>query len=65
MEVDYDTDESGLYRAKAETSFAKNAPIIMDSSTTKINRPFDMIEAQEIDDDEFFSTRKTFKDLRL
>ena len=65
MEVDLDTDESGLYRSKEVNEYAKNAPIIMDSSSTKINTPVEMMEAREIDDEEFFSTRKTFKNLQL
>ena len=65
VEVDYDTDESGLYRAKGANEYAKNAPIVMDSSSTKINTPVEMMEAREIDDEEFYSTRKTFKNLQL
>ena len=65
VEVDYDTDESGLYRAKGENSFSKNAPIIMDSSTTKVNTPIELIEAKEIDDEEFYATRKSLKTLHL
>jgi hypothetical protein len=54
-----------LYRAKGENEYAKNAPIVMDSTNTKINTPLELMEAKEIDDEEFYSTRKTFKNLQL
>jgi len=61
VEVDYDTDESGLYRAKGESAYSKNAPVIMDSSTTKINTPIELMEAKVIDDEEFYATSKSLK----
>ena len=65
VEVDYDTDESGLYRAKTGSDHSKNAPIIMDSSATKVNTPIDMVKALEIDDEDFYATRKSMKNLNL
>ena len=65
VEVDYDTDESGLYRAKGENTFSKDAPIIMDSTSTKVNTPIEMMEAKEVDDEEFYATRKSLKTLHL
>ena len=64
VEVDYDTDESGRFRARAQNEFAKNAPVILDSTSTKINTPFDMMEAKEIEE-ELNSTRKGMNSLRL
>ena len=65
VEVDYDTDESGIYRAKEQSAYSKNAPTIMDSSTTKINTPIELLEAKEIDDEEFYATSKSLKTLHL
>ena len=62
-EVNYDTDESGLYRARGDNSYTRDAQIIMDSTITKINTPFEMMKAKEIDDEDFYSTRKSFKTL--
>ena len=64
VEVDYDTDESGRFRAREQNQFAKNAPIILDSTSTKINTPFDMMEAKAIEE-ELESTRKGMNSLRL
>ena len=64
VEVDYDTDDSGRFRARAQNEFANNAPIIIDSTSTKINTPFDMMEAQQIEE-ELDSTRKGMHSLRL
>ena len=64
VEVDYDTDDSGRFRARAQNELAKNAPIILDSTSTKINTPFDMMEAQQIEE-ELDSTRKGMHSLRL
>ena len=64
VEVDYDTDDSGRFRARAQNELAKNAPIILDSTSTKINTPFDMMEAQQIEE-ELDSTRKGMHTLRL
>ena len=64
VEVDYDTDDSGRFRARAQNELAKNAPIILDSTSTKINTPFDMMEAQQIEE-ELDSTSKGLHSLRL
>ena len=59
------SDESGIYRAKEQSAYSKNAPTIMDSSTTKINTPIELLEAKEIDDEEFYATSKSLKTLHL
>ena len=37
----------------------------MDSTSTKINTPIEMMEAKEVDDEEFYATRKSLKTLHL
>ena len=37
----------------------------MDSSTTKINTPIELMEAKVIDDEEFYATSKSLKTLHL
>ena len=55
VEVDYDTDGSGLYRAKHHDDL--DAKEIMDSSRTKIDLPVDHIEADEVDEEEEVTER--------
>ena len=37
----------------------------MDSSSTKVNTPMDMVKALEVDDEDFYATRKGMKNLNL
>ena len=49
VEVDYDTDGSGLYRAKHHDDL--DAKEIMDSSKTGIDLPLDQVEADEVEEE--------------
>ena len=49
VEVDYDTDGSGLYRAKRHGDL--DAKEIMDSSKTRIDLPLDQVEADEVEEE--------------
>ena len=49
VEVDYDTDGSGLYRAKKHSDL--DAKEILDSSKTKIDLPLDQLDADEVEED--------------
>jgi len=51
LEVDYDTDESGFYRAKTARSETLDANEILDSSRTKVNLPVDLLPAEEVKED--------------
>ena len=51
MEVDYDTDESGIYRAKSSRPETEGARAILDSSTTKVDLPVDLLPAEEVTDE--------------
>lgn len=48
VEVDFDTDESGLYRAKSTRSETLGATEILDTSITKVNLPIDLLPAEEV-----------------
>ncbi len=48
--VDYDTDESGLYRASSAGEEARGARIVLDSTITKIDTPVEYKEAREVED---------------
>ena len=52
IEVDYDRDISGVYRSKSANAATANARPILDSSSTKVNTPFELIKATEVDDEE-------------
>ena len=56
--MNYDGDKFGNFRAKTGNPLVKDAPIILDSTVTQVNTPFDMLEAKVIDEEEFDSTRK-------
>ena len=51
IEVDYDTDDSGLFRAKGSSKETKGAKVILDSTVTKINTPLDLMATQTIDEE--------------
>ena len=46
--MDYDTDGSGLYRAKNSLNF--DASVILDTSQTRVNAPVDLTEAVEVEE---------------
>jgi len=48
VEVDFDTDKSGIYRAKSTRSETLGAKEILDTSRTKVNFPIDLLPAEEI-----------------
>ena len=50
MEVDYDTDEYGLFKAKNRNKESRGAKEIMDSTLTKIDTPVDLMKTQIIDE---------------
>lgn len=52
IEVDYDTDDSGLYRARGENQVTKNAKVILDSTVTKTDTPLDLQATQQIDEED-------------
>ena len=58
IEVDYDTDDSGLYRARGENEITKDAKVILDSTVTKTDTPLDLQATQQIDEEDL---RKSFK----
>ncbi|XP_068216775.1 doublecortin domain-containing protein 2-like [Palaemon carinicauda] len=47
-EVDYDTDDGGIYRAKSKSDYVRGAREILDSSVTKIEIPIDLLDAKEV-----------------
>jgi hypothetical protein len=48
VEVDYDTDESGFYRAKSSRPETSGAREILDSSRTKVDLPVDLMPDEEV-----------------
>ncbi len=48
MEVDYDNDESGIYRAKSTRSETLGAAEILETSRTKVDFPIDLLPAEEV-----------------
>ena len=50
VEVDYDTDEYGLFKAKNRNKESRGAKEIMDSTLTKIDTPVDLMKTQIIDE---------------
>ena len=50
--MDYDTDDSGLYRARGENQVTKNAKVILDSTVTKTDTPLDLQATQQIDEED-------------
>ena len=68
MEVDYDRDNSGLYRARSRNSVTENAKPILESSTTKVDTPFELLKAAEVpEEDGFYDATVTdrFKRMQL
>ena len=61
IEVDYDTDDSGLFRAKGSSKETKGAKVILDSTVTKINTPLDLMATQTIDEEQLGNRVKTFR----
>eukprot|EP00094_Tigriopus_californicus_P008993 TCALIF_08668-PA protein Name:"Protein of unknown function" AED:0.36 eAED:0.36 QI:0/0/0.5/0.5/1/1/2/150/68 len=58
VEVDYDQDPSGLYRAHRNIRLDESqAHIVLDSTITKIDTPIDYQVAQEVDEDVRMSRR--------
>lgn len=57
IEVDYDTDDNGLFRAKKANEVTKDAKVILDSTVTKINTPLDLMSTQQIDVEELGNNR--------
>lgn len=49
MEVDYDTDDGGVYKAKHRSDYA--AQEVLDSSATNIELPVDLVDAAEVQED--------------
>lgn len=62
VEVNYDTDDSGIYRAKLGDE-ARDAKIILDTSKTKIDLPLDYEEAEEVQEEDV-ERRRGRKNLR-
>ncbi|XP_071530570.1 uncharacterized protein [Panulirus ornatus] len=50
-EVDYDTDDGGIYRAKTRADYSRGAKEVLDSSDTNIELPIDMIDAAEVQEE--------------
>eukprot|EP00095_Tigriopus_kingsejongensis_P003743 maker-scaffold1209_size55568-snap-gene-0.11 protein:Tk03743 transcript:maker-scaffold1209_size55568-snap-gene-0.11-mRNA-1 annotation:"hypothetical protein AaeL_AAEL006002" len=58
VEVDYDQDSSGMYRAKKNLDLnASHAKIVLDSTATKIDTPIDYQDAEEVEEDERMTRR--------
>jgi hypothetical protein len=57
IEVDYDTDESGIYRAKSSRPETEGARTILDSSSTKVDLPVDLMPAEEVKDEAKWDAR--------
>nr|XP_053633965.1 sarcoplasmic reticulum histidine-rich calcium-binding protein-like [Cherax quadricarinatus] len=51
IEVNYDTDDGGVYRSKKRADYSRGALEILDSTDTKIELPVDMIEPVEIQEE--------------
>lgn len=56
VEVDYDTDESGFYRAKSSRPETDGARQILDSSSTRVNFPVELLPAEEVKDEAKWAT---------
>ena len=66
IEVDYDRDNSGLYRAKSRNSVTANAKTVMESSKTKVDTPFELIRADQVpEEDGFYDSTVTNRFQRL
>lgn len=48
LEVDYDTDGSGFYRARSTRLETSGAREILDSSMTKVDLPVDLMPTEEV-----------------
>lgn len=58
MEVDYDMDENGLFKAKTTNQETQGAKVILDSTITKIDTPVDLMKTQTIDEVELSQVLK-------
>ena len=68
MEVDYDRDHSGLYRAKSRNTVTADAKTVLESSKTKVDTPFELIRAAQVpEEDGFYDSTVTnrFKGLNI
>ena len=61
VEIDYDTDDSGLFRAKGSSEDARGAKVILDSTVTKINTPLDLMATQTIDEEQLGNRVTAFR----
>ncbi|KAK4286667.1 hypothetical protein Pmani_040242, partial [Petrolisthes manimaculis] len=50
-EVDYDTDEGGVYRSKSRADYSKGIQEVLESSQTHVDLPLDMVEAREVQEE--------------
>ncbi len=48
VEVDYDTDESGIYRAKSSRRETLGAKVVLESAKTKVDVPVELSVAEEV-----------------
>ena len=60
IEVNYDTDDSGLYRARGENEITKDAKVILDSTVTKTDTPLDLQATQQIDEEDLRNQVRKF-----
>ncbi len=58
MEVDYDNDEGGIFRAQSGNNSTRDAKVILDSTATKIDTPVDLQATQQIDEELLISQMK-------
>ena len=61
IEIDYDTDDSGLYKAKGVNEITRDAKVILDSTVTKIDKPLDLMETQQIDEEQLSNQVQKFR----
>ena len=64
IEIDYDRDNSGLYRAKSRNTVTANARSVMESPNTKVNTPFELIRASEVPEEDGFYDATVTNDFR-
>lgn len=53
MQVDYDTDDGGVYKAKQRSNYA--AQEVLESSATNIELPVDLVDAAEVQEEIYAS----------
>ena len=51
VEVDYDTDDSGLYKAKSANNLTRGAKVILETSQTQIEMPIDLVKAETVEEE--------------